>query len=190
MGASFVIFNIYFQDRNQYLTLTSLRHNTSTHSQQLLVEFWASISCTAIYKMTFVNHLITMAGLILAILSAVLAETVPFGHLPSNFYEMLGVSKQASTKEIRKAFKKMALKDHPDKNPVSWHNIDYFCDHGDWEMSCTKRLSLCDSMMARTSHHTKYKQKVIRGENVTLCACIYVSDMYRRSFYYSWCCGI
>ncbi|VDK42185.1 unnamed protein product [Anisakis simplex] len=34
-----------------------------------------------------------------------------------DFYEMLGVSKDADNRDIRKAFKKIALQKHPDKNP-------------------------------------------------------------------------
>ncbi|NWR72393.1 DJC10 protein, partial [Centropus unirufus] len=34
-----------------------------------------------------------------------------------DYYSLLGVSKEASSREIRQAFKKLALKMHPDKNP-------------------------------------------------------------------------
>ena len=35
-----------------------------------------------------------------------------------DYYKLLGVSKSATTKELRRAFKKLAIEKHPDKNRV------------------------------------------------------------------------
>lgn len=48
------------------------------------------------------------------ILLCILLVTIYAGE---DYYEMLGVKKNADEKEIRKAFKKASLKYHPDKNP-------------------------------------------------------------------------
>lgn len=52
------------------------------------------------------------------ITSLILISLLVIVYGEEDYYDTLGIAKDASNKEIRKAFKKLALIHHPDKNVV------------------------------------------------------------------------
>lgn len=69
-----------------------------------------------------------------------------------NFYELLGVAKDADDRTIRKAFKKLAMTMHPDKNQVRsrWRsNRDLR------ELDITRRLHYVRHDCRTTRRHTQ-----------------------------------
>lgn len=54
------------------------------------------------------------------ITSLILISLLVIVYGEEDYYDTLGIAKDASNKEIRKAFKKLALIHHPDKNVVMY----------------------------------------------------------------------
>lgn len=53
-----------------------------------------------------------------------------------DFYHLLGISREADNRAIRRAFKKLALVKHPDKNPVSFYVDEKLCGGATKSPSC------------------------------------------------------
>ncbi|XP_030284460.1 dnaJ homolog subfamily C member 10 [Sparus aurata] len=64
-------------------------------------------------------QVILVMGVLFILLASVLAEN-------QDYYSLLGVGREATTREIRQAFKKLALTMHPDKNPGDTSAHDKF----------------------------------------------------------------
>ena len=62
--------------------------------------------------------------------------------LSEDFYQLLGINKDANNREIRKAFKKLALKYHPDKNSEEDAHEKFLKINRAYEVKTIHKLSL------------------------------------------------
>lgn len=98
-------------------------------SPYLLVTYFISV-----HKLIFLHAISTFQQNMTKLLACLflLCHVCSFA-LAEDFYEMLGVPRNADEREIRKGFKKKALTLHPDKNTVSFNVRCYatmFCAWG------------------------------------------------------------
>lgn len=86
----------------------------------------------------------------------------------SDFYKILGVPRSADSKKIKKAYRKLALKWHPDKNPdnqeeaeAKFREITEACTLGRARphlLSSLRVASTCLSCLA-ASHHPRIRSR-------------------------------
>ena len=67
--------------------------------------------------LTFSRHLLTYLSVFLCVFVLVYPDRVTAATDDKDYYKLLDVPKDASNKMIKKAFRKLAIKYHPDKNP-------------------------------------------------------------------------
>ena len=66
-----------------------------------------------------------------------------------DYYEILGLSKQASDDEIKKAYRKMAIKYHPDKNPSTLAYFTHVCNAYETLIHDKKRADYDDEILLK-----------------------------------------
>lgn len=91
---------------------------------QLLV-YWYLLVIVVVLEGLVMGHKVALGNqrprpvqLMLALVFLVILLEVVWAE-SQDYYNLLGVSREATTREIRRAFKKLVLTMHPDKNPVS-----------------------------------------------------------------------
>lgn len=85
-----------------------------------------------------------------------------------DYYKILGVNKNASAEEIKKAYKKLAFKHHPDKNPGDTKAEEMFKDVSEaYAVLSDKDKKAQYDRFGSAGFHKRYSQEdIFRGSNL------------------------
>lgn len=121
--------------------------------------------------MATTQSMLAVAVCVLMIAEIILAQ--------KDYYEILGVPKDASERQIKKAFHKLAMKYHPDKNKspdaeatfreiaegafnyLLWSSYTLF-----QSMSCTIKVLLCINVFTLVPQRTRHCRTVSGGRSM------------------------
>lgn len=83
-----------------------------------------------------------------------------------DYYNILGIDEQASPEAIKKAFRKLALKYHPDKNPSKDANLKFLqvCEAYEAVLKNLDGVATSDSESKSASHLRKYPKHMTQEE--------------------------
>ena len=90
--------------------------------------------------------------------------------MPSNYYDVLGVSRKAEEKEIRQAYRKLARQYHPDVNPGDDASEEKF-----------KEINEAHSVLSDPEKRRKYDRYGDQWDGIAGPACDRVTGLIRTA---------